>query len=209
MWLPRGFQLRLWAGGAVMPQRPPTLMRPTPPSWALAGRRPVDVRPMPGVAPARPRLPTGAAICRLTIERAAKRAREDDTARSKVLDSFARFLETCSAHSGLAALMVAELGGAACPVILVSDCASVVRSFAVGAEVADHFKSPHAGIWRDIDRSRITDIIKVKAHLSEAHANAAGHGEHWRGNFLVDLLAKDAAKGYADTEAQGKVFFPR
>lgn len=105
MWLPRGLRLRSWTGGAFMPQRPPTLLRPTHPSWSLPGPRPVDVRPLPGAALARPRPPPGAAICRLTYERAAKRAREDDTARGKALGSFAQLLSTYREYSGLAKLM--------------------------------------------------------------------------------------------------------
>ena len=46
----------------------------------------------------------------------------------------------------------------------------------------------------------------MKAHLSEAAAGAAGHGQHWRGNFLVDLLAKEAARGYTATDAQVKAY---
>jgi hypothetical protein len=66
----------------------------------------VDVRPLPGVALVRPRPPLGASICRLTHERAAKRAREGDSGRGKVLDFFARFLSTYRECSGLAKLMV-------------------------------------------------------------------------------------------------------
>jgi hypothetical protein len=108
LWLPRGLRLRAWSGGALMPQRPPSLMRPTHPSWALPGPRPVDVRPWPGAAPSRPRPPLGSAVCRLTVERAAKRAREDDTARVKALVFFARFLSVYRDGSGLAQLMVEE-----------------------------------------------------------------------------------------------------
>ena len=76
----------------------------------------------------------------------------------------------------------------------------------VGAAAADHHSSPHAGIWRDVDRDNITEIIKVKAHLSQGQAAASGHGVHWRGNFRVDLLAKETAKRNAVTESQEKAF---
>jgi hypothetical protein len=89
-----------------MPQRPPTLMRPTHPSWALPGPRPVDVRPAFGASSVRPRPQPGSVVCRLTEERAAKRAREDDTARVKALAFFARFLSVYRDRSGLAQLMI-------------------------------------------------------------------------------------------------------
>ena len=76
----------------------------------------------------------------------------------------------------------------------------------MGQQAADHHSSPHAGIWRGINRSRISDITKVKAHLTKAAAEAAGYGDHWQGNHLVDLLAKEAARGYSATEAQVKEY---
>jgi hypothetical protein len=88
-----------------MPQRPHTLMRPTHPSWALDGPRPMEVRPLSVLEPVRPRPPPDAAICRLTHERAAKRARVDDAARDKVLVVFAALLSKYRDFSVLAQLM--------------------------------------------------------------------------------------------------------
>ena len=117
-----------------------------------------------------------------------------------------RFPQTADVAEHFVIRMVTNLGADGCAVCVVSDCASAVRSFTVGQQAADHHSSPHAGIWRGIDRKRLAEVVKVKAHLTKAAAEATGHGEHWHGNQLVDLLAKEAARGYSTTEAQVKEY---
>ena len=72
----------------------------------------------------------------------------------------------------------------------------------MGARAADHPASPHAGIWREINRDCFAEVLKVKAHLSKEQAEATGYAAHWQGNLFVDRLAKETAKGYGVTEAQ-------
>ena len=117
--------------------------------------------------------------------------------------------QTSDIAEHLAIVMVSQLaaaGGEEVKHVIISDCASAVRSFTVGGRLADHHASPHAGFWRDVKRQCIEEVIKVKAHLTKAQAEARGEGHMWEGNFHVDVMARDAAKAYAVTEFDTKVF---
>ena len=103
------------------------------------------------------------------------------------------FPRTADIAEHLALLRVSELSVAELPVVIVSGCASAVRAFDVGARAADDHRSPHAGIWRRLQRTSISKVLKVKAH-SPSRLPLTGEGQLWLGNFLVDLAAKDAAR---------------
>ena len=51
------------------------------------------------------------------------------------------------------------------------------------------------GFWADIG-CKVGNITKVKAHLSKAAAISVGEGHHHHGNYVVDMLAKDALPQY-------------
>ena len=111
--------------------------------------------------------------------------------------------QTSDVAEHLAIVMVSELaaaGGEEVKHVIISDCASAVRSFTVGGRVADHHASPHAGFWRDVKRQCIKEVIKVKAHLTRDQAEARGEGHMWEGNYHVDILARDAARAYDVTD---------
>ena len=92
LWLPRGLRFGAWSGGALLPMRPPALMRPTHPSWSLPGpafeaASPTTCTPTPTTRPS-----TRFAVSRLTTERAAKRAREDGNTRDRAMAFLADFI---------------------------------------------------------------------------------------------------------------------
>ena len=116
------------------------------------------------------------------------------------------FPQTADVAEHMAVLAVANSTSPDDPVVVVSDCASVVQAFAIGAVLADRAHRPHAGLWRRIARDNITDIIKVKAHLTREEAEARGELLHWRGNDMADHYAKDTAWKSGCSEGQRKAF---
>jgi hypothetical protein len=78
------------------------------------------------------------------------------------------------------------------PVEVVTDCNGVKASYEAGINATGPDR-PHAGLWRTIRRDHISAVHKVKAHLTKDEADRRGMGPWWKGNYLVDLAAKQAA----------------
>ena len=58
---------------------------------------------------------------------------------------------------------------------------------------AKYYKSPAAGLWRQVPAHRWPEAFKTKAHRTKKQARRENDLEDWEGNRRTDLAAKAAA----------------
>ena len=92
-WLPRGVTIGRWSGGALLPPRLATLLRPCSPSWSQwALPAPPASTPLPAAGSLPSTGVSKAAAVSLTDAQVAKRLRVEVDSRTRALDGLARFL---------------------------------------------------------------------------------------------------------------------
>ena len=86
--------------------------------------------------------------------------------------------------------MVTHLVGEGEAIDVLVGCQSLISNFESGSECAGSHNKMHAGMWRQLDLSKIKDIQKVKAHQDEEVAAREGWMRQWQLNDQADKKAK-------------------
>jgi hypothetical protein len=81
------------------------------------------------------------------------------------------------------------------PIEVVTDCASVISYFRQAHEgQATSYKNVLGGVWDEVNTDTITQVHKIKSHMSYDKACSVGVGQWWAGNAQADALAQKAAE---------------
>jgi hypothetical protein len=82
---------------------------------------------------------------------------------------------------------------------LVADCQALVQGFEATEAARAPYRNKFAGYWQ-VAHQVISDIHKVKSHMTKAQAEGLGQLVWWHGNSTVDWLANLALPQYPEVD---------